>query len=119
MNIKNILEKFDSKIAALGGASSENAIQDTAVKEIMWCKDIVKQEAEVDNDSCIPVSMVKLCDGTYIPQEFCTMTNPTTSGGISEVDDYEMQCGGDCSGECCNCTIQKIFNEYAALTNQL
>lgn len=64
------------------------------------------------------IKMIKLDDGTYIPQEFCSMTNPATSGGISEVDDIEMQCGNDCIGDCDNCTIQNIFNEYAALTNQ-
>ena len=53
---EKILERFDSKIAALGGASSENAIQDTAVKEIMWCKDIVKQVVEEYNNGWIPVS---------------------------------------------------------------
>ena len=64
---EKILERFDSKIAALGGASSENAIQDTAVKEIMWCKDIVKQVVEEYNNGWVPVSdrLPEDCDNRF------------------------------------------------------
>lgn len=31
--------------------------------------------------------MIKLDDGTYVPRTWCTVTNPTTSGGESNVDE--------------------------------
>lgn len=64
------------------------------------------------------VEMVKLDEETYVPRECCTVTNPMTSGGKSEVDDVDMPCGSDCSGECSTCVVQKIMNEYAVLTGQ-
>lgn len=42
----NIVEKFQSKIEALGGASGSNEVQDVAVKEIEWCKEIVEKFAK-------------------------------------------------------------------------
>ena len=63
--------------------------------------------------------MIKLDDGTYVPRTWCTVTNPTTSGGESNVDDVDMLCcGNNCDGECNSCIIQKIFNEYSTLTDQ-
>lgn len=64
------------------------------------------------------VEMIKLDDETYIPRECCTVTNPLTSGGESEIDDIDMPCGADCDGECSECVVQKIMNEYATLTMQ-
>ena len=64
------------------------------------------------------VEIIKLDDGTYIPRECCTVTNPLTSGGKSEIDDIDMPCGADCDGECSECVVQKIMNEYAILTGQ-
>lgn len=64
------------------------------------------------------VKMIKLDDETYVPEDWCTVTNPVTSGGKSEVDDVEMLCGGDCSGDCSSCEVQRIMNEYAVLTGQ-
>lgn len=54
-------------------------------------------------------------DETYIPRECCTMTNPATSNGKSEIDDVDMPCGAGCNGECSICVVQKIMNEYAVL----
>ena len=64
------------------------------------------------------VKMMKLDDDTYVPSECCTMTNPATSGGKSEIDYLDMPCAGDCSGVCSKCVIQRIMNEYAELTGQ-
>lgn len=41
-DVEAVVEKMENKIKALGGASCTDAIQDTAVKEIMWCIDIVR-----------------------------------------------------------------------------
>lgn len=65
------------------------------------------------------VKMVRFDDETYVPEECCTVTNPTTSGGKSEIDDVEMPCEGGCDGECSKCVVQRIMNEYAALTGQV
>lgn len=64
------------------------------------------------------VKMVMFDDETYVPEECCTITNPMTSGGKSEIDDVEMPCEGNCDGECSKCVVQKIMNEYAVLTGQ-
>lgn len=56
----NIVEKFQSKIEALGGASGSNEVQDVAVKEIEWCKELVEKFAK----------------------EFATDTNVGTNGWI-------------------------------------
>lgn len=66
------------------------------------------------------VKMVKFDDNSYLPEEWCTMTNPLTSGGKSVPNDVQMMCEGgtDCTGECSDCVIQKIMNEYAVCTGQ-
>ena len=64
--------------------------------------------------------MIKMVeyDGHYVPEECCTMTNPITSGGESVADDCEMPCG-ECCEDCDTCIIQKIFDEYSKITNQI
>ncbi len=37
-----VIKQLEDKIKALGGASGTDAVQDTAVKEIMWCLDVVR-----------------------------------------------------------------------------
>lgn len=64
------------------------------------------------------IEMVKMEDGSFVPKEWCSFTNPLTSGGKSEIDDIDMKCFGDCGGECDSCDLQKLFNEYAQLTGQ-
>lgn len=64
------------------------------------------------------IEMIQIDDGSYVPRECCTVTNPITSYGKSEVDDIDLPCGADCGSECSECIIQKIMNEYAALENQ-
>lgn len=64
------------------------------------------------------IEMIKLDEESYVPRECCTATNPITSSGKSEIDDMDMPCGADCDGECSNCVVQKIMNEYAVLTGQ-
>lgn len=64
------------------------------------------------------IRMIELDDGSFIPRECCTVTNPTTSGGKSMIDDIELPCGADCGGDCTECVIQKIMDEYAVLTGQ-
>lgn len=44
------------------------------------------------------IRMIELDDGSFIPRECCTVTNPTTSGGKSVIDDIELPCGADCTG---------------------
>lgn len=41
-DVEKVVERLDSKIQALGGASGTDVVQDTAVKELMWCMDIVR-----------------------------------------------------------------------------
>lgn len=65
------------------------------------------------------IEMVQMEDGSCVPKEWCSFTNPLTSGGKSEVDDIDMKCFGDCGGECENCDLQKLFNEYAELSGQI
>lgn len=65
------------------------------------------------------IKMVKLDDDTYVPRECCTITNPITSGGKSEIDDLVMPCSADCNWGCSECVIQRIMNEYAKLTGQV
>lgn len=64
--------------------------------------------------------MIKMTEyeGHYVPEQCCTMTNPTTSSGISYADDCDMPCG-DCCGDCETCVTQLVFDEYAKLTNQI
>lgn len=62
------------------------------------------------------IEMIRLENGDFVPKECCTFTNPATSGGESYVDDVDIPCGADCGKDCSECVIQKIMNEYAALT---
>lgn len=66
------------------------------------------------------IKMIEFDEGVWVPEECCTMTNPTTSGGESVPDDVEMPCEGpeSCTGDCDNCIIQIIMNEYALCTGQ-
>ena len=66
------------------------------------------------------IEMIKFDENTWVPRECCTMTNPLTSGGESVPDDVHMPCENSdgCTGECSECVIQKIMNEYADLTGQ-
>ena len=67
------------------------------------------------------IKMVEFDEGVWVPGECCTMTNPLTSGGESIPDDVEMPCEGSesCTGDCDNCIIQIIMNEYALYTGQV
>jgi hypothetical protein len=62
--------------------------------------------------------MTRVYGDMYVPREYCTFTNPVTSGGTEEVDYVDMPCENGCEKECENCTLQKIMNEYARLTRQ-
>ena len=66
------------------------------------------------------IKMIEFDEGVWVPEECCTMTNPLTSGGKSVPDDVEMPCEGSetCTGECSECIIQKIMNDYARCTGQ-
>ncbi len=66
------------------------------------------------------IKMVEFDEGTWVPEECCTMTNPATSGGASVPDDVEMPCEGSasCTGECNECVIQRLMNDYAKCTGQ-
>ena len=41
-DVDKVVERLEEKIKALGGPSSTDEAQDVAVKEIMWCTDVVK-----------------------------------------------------------------------------
>ena len=73
-------------------------------------------ETKTENDM---IKMVKLDDGSYVPEDCCTFTNPVTSHGIVSVDDVNMPCGMDCHLDCEKCIVQKVFNEYAKITGQV
>ena len=77
-----------------------------------------KMVEEIVKNTVCTVQMVKYDDGHYLPMECCTMTNPLTSGGMSEIDDIDLPCGQDCEKDCNNCIIQKIMDEYAEITMQ-
>ncbi len=66
------------------------------------------------------IKMVEFDEGVWVPEECCTMTNPLTSGGESVPDDVEMPCEGStsCTGECNECVIQRLMNDYARCTGQ-
>lgn len=78
-----------------------------------------KKVEEIVRKSVCTVRMIKDDNCHYVPLECCTMTNPLTSGGISEIDDVDLPCGSDCSKDCNNCIIQKIMDEYAEITCQI
>lgn len=65
------------------------------------------------------IEMIKDDDGHYVPLECCTMTNPKTSGGVSQIDDIDLPCGWDCGRDCNGCVIQRIMDEYGELTQEL
>lgn len=60
------------------------------------------------------IKMTRVYGDMYAPREYCTFTNPVTSGGTEEVDYVDMPCENGCEKECENCTLQKIMNEYAS-----
>ncbi len=66
------------------------------------------------------IKMVEFDEGVWVPEECCTMTNPLTSGGESVPDDVELPCEGSetCAGECSECIIQRVMNDYAGCTGQ-
>lgn len=64
------------------------------------------------------IKMVKTDENHYVPEEWCSFTNPATSGGISQIDDIDMPCFGDCNGECEYCDLQQILDQYAEWTCQ-
>ena len=66
------------------------------------------------------IKMIEFDEGVWVPEECCTMMNPTTSGGESVPDDVEMPCEGSesCTGECSECVIQRIMNDYARCAGQ-
>lgn len=66
------------------------------------------------------IKMIEFDEGVWVPEECCTMTNPATSGGESVPDDVEMPCEGSesCTGECSECVIQRIMNDYARCAGQ-
>lgn len=64
------------------------------------------------------IKMIRVYGDMYVPREYCTFTNPVTSGGTEKVDYVDMPCENGCNKVCENCTLQKIMNEYARLTRQ-
>lgn len=66
------------------------------------------------------IKMIEFDEGVWVPEECCAMTNPTTSGGKSVPYVVEIPCEGSehCTGECSECVIQKIMNDYARCTGQ-
>lgn len=81
-------------------------------------ENLARKEVErIVSETICTVQMVE-CNGHYVPKDFCTMTNPTTSGGVSVADDVKP-CTVDCTNDCDNCIIQKIFDEYAEITRQV
>lgn len=57
--------------------------------------------------------MVKDVDGHYVPAECCTFDKE------GNIDDVEFPCGADCYGDCENCIITKIMDNYANITSEL
>lgn len=60
------------------------------------------------------VKMIKLEDGNYVPEQCCSYARNFETG-ILEIDDIDLPCGADCGGQCQNCVVQDIMNDYAAL----
>ncbi len=54
------------------------------------------------------IKMTRVYGDMYAPREYCTFTNPVTSGGTEEVDYVDMPCENGCEKECENCTLQKF-----------
>ena len=78
-----------------------------------------KKVEEIIKKQICTVQMIKNDDGHYVPMECCSMTNPRTSSGVSEIDEIDLPCGADCGNECNKCIIQKIMDEYAEITKQV
>lgn len=66
------------------------------------------------------VKMIKLEDGSWVPEECCTFGRNFETNEM-EMDDVSLPCGCDCSAggtfedPCKNCVIQQIMNEYAEI----
>lgn len=87
---------------------------DSAKREVVvFAKEINKMARKSGRQ--FQTEMVMLDDGNFVPKEICTFTNPLTSGGKSYIDDVDLPCFAECQGDCDNCIIQRVFNEYAAL----
>lgn len=78
-----------------------------------------KKVEEIIKKQIGTVHMVKGDNGHYVPMECCSMANPITGGGVSEIDDIDLPCGLDCGNDCDKCIIQKIMDEYAEITQQV
>ena len=78
-----------------------------------------KKVEEIIKKQIGTVHMVKGDNGHYVPMECCSMANPITGGGVSEIDDIDLPCGADCGNDCDKCIIQKIMDEYAEITQQV
>lgn len=80
---------------------------------------VIKEHNERINNM---IKMIMVDEDFYVPESWCTVTNPRTSGGKRYVDDVDMMCvnGEGCKdGDCNNCELQALFNDYARLTGQL
>jgi len=101
----------------VGSESDVEAIKDLLVSwselAIMEARSLEKYlvNKSVEHTVIPSVSMIQLEDGNFVPKDCCTFTNPITSGGKSYIDDINLPCGADCSGECEKCIIQHIMNE--------
>lgn len=42
------------------------------------------------------IKMARVYGDMYVPREYCTFTNPVTSGGTEEVDYVDMPCENGC-----------------------
>lgn len=60
------------------------------------------------------VKMIKIEDGCYVPEKCCSFARSFETGFL-EIDDISLPCGADCGGQCQNCVIQEIMNDYAEL----
>lgn len=45
------------------------------------------------------IKMTRVYGDMYVPREYCTFTNPVTSGGTEEVDYVDMPCENGCEKE--------------------
>lgn len=86
--------------------------------ERMDPKEAMPKVLDIVAKTVCTVKMVEY-EGHYVPEECCSMTNPaTTQGGKSEADDCDTPCGCNCGGDCENCVIQKIMDQYAVASGQ-
>ena len=100
---------WSEMIAVLEGRRYIRMDESIARKKV---EDIIKKQI-------CTVQMIKNYDGHYVPVECCSMTNPRTNGGVSEIDEIDLPCGADCENDCNKCIIQKIMDEYAEITQQV